>query len=97
MANIKETLRNKIGDDRLIHFGMGCVIAVVIAIPFMLRAAVETGADMVISTGLGVGFAAFGGLVSEAFDEKFDWADVLATVLGGCLVTLATLFGLLVR
>jgi len=81
-------LLEKIRRDRLYHFICGFIIAAFFGISLGMKA-------------WAVVPALFAGLIKEFIDQwvggEFDWWDVLATVLGGLVITacylLALLFG----
>lgn len=95
MSDIKHSITEKFGADKVMHFGLGGVICAVASIIFNLREGDLTGVELVMGSFLGVGVAVVANVIGECFDDKFDVKDVLAGFLGALCVTAAYAVGVL--
>lgn len=84
----------KIGVDKVLHFLVGALITSLFTIIIALQEP-----DITYYT---MGVPVIGGIVTfmaavfkEIVDDKFDWKDILATVLGIVPIALATCVGVL--
>lgn len=73
----------KWGLDKVTHFLAGALVAVVAYL-----VACMTGATQAASLATGFGLSIVAGVVKELLDERFEWKDLLATVIGGAAATI---------
>lgn len=95
MSNIKQTITEKWGADKVMHFGVSGVLCAVVSIIFNLREAALTDLDLILGTLLGVAVAVMANVVGECFGDRFDWKDVWAGTLGALCITAAYAIGIL--
>ena len=65
---------DKIGVDKMLHFAFGGWITAKFC---------ETG--IILAAVIGILFVGIVSIVKERLDEKFDWKDIAAAMLGGLL------------
>lgn len=94
-----DKLIKKIGLDRITHFGVGgtlfgaFVAAFALSLPYGNNVTMSFGDVLLIPT-TGYIILAFVEFVKEVFiDDKGDWWDVLATMLGGVFVHICAVVG----
>jgi len=98
-----EKLINRIGLDRIAHFGIGGVIFAAFNIAFLLSLCSgpvpePTWRDIIIAPLGGYFAAAFAGFVKEYFlDSKWDWWDIIATMAGPVFIHLCAIAGWLLH
>lgn len=89
---------NKIGIDKIAHFGLGGLIAAFFTIIFMLQDCTEVGWNMLPWSAIGVIVTLVLSVVKEVIiDEVFEWRDIVAGVLGSLLVPAAIVIGVLLN
>lgn len=93
-------LIEKIGVDKILHFLMGALIAFSVSVPLIMREdSVDIYVNVMICT-IGLIVAVIAAWAKETIiDEKWDWYDFIATIVGACVpyaaVALGTLFSIL--
>lgn len=73
----------KWGLDKVTHFLAGALIAVMAYL-----VACMADATQVAPLSVGFGLSIVAGVVKELLDERFEWKDLLATVIGGAAATI---------
>lgn len=73
----------KWGLDKVTHFLAGALIAVM---AYLVACMADT--TQVASLSVGFGLSIVAGVVKELLDERFEWKDLLATVIGGAAATI---------
>lgn len=71
----------KIGYDKVVHFLSGSLISSIITIIALLQWS-KVGISTFILPTVGIGIAFIISLIKELTDIKFDWKDIVATILG---------------
>lgn len=87
----------KIGTDKILHFCLGGFITALITLVAMLQeyGHISLGTICAIPT-IGTIVVFMISVFKEAMiDDKFDWKDILAAMLGCVLVYIATILGVL--
>lgn len=74
---------DKWGLDKVTHFLAGALIAVM---AFLVTC--MTGATQAASLSVGFWLSIVAGMAKELLDERFEWKDLLATVIGGAAATI---------
>ncbi len=98
-----EEFINKVGLDRIAHFGIGGVIFAAFNIAFLLSLCAglmpePTLRDILIAPLGGYFVAAFAGFIKEYFiDSKWDWWDIVATMAGPVFIHLCAIAGWLLH
>ena len=74
---------DKWGLDKVTHFLAGALVAVMAYLVACMAGATEAAS---LATGFGLSIVA--GVAKELLDERFEWKDLLATVIGGAAATI---------
>lgn len=74
---------DKWGLDKVTHFLAGALVAVMAYLVACMAGATEAAS---LSIGLWLSIAS--GMAKELLDERFEWKDLLATVIGGAAATI---------
>ena len=85
-------LIEKVGMDKVAHFFGGATIALAITLILCFIGTTESAASYSV---IGVNAALIIGVAKELLDSEFNIKDVFATVLGGILAVIISLFSLL--
>ena len=85
-------LIEKVGMDKVAHFFGGATIALVITLILCFIGTTKSAASYSV---IGVNAALIIGVAKELLDSEFNIKDVFATVLGGILAVIISLFSLL--
>jgi hypothetical protein len=87
----------KIGMDKVAHFGVGGLITALFTIVFILQ---DMGTlvfypwKMLLYPVIGAAITAVASVVKELFDETPDKKDILAALIGSAVVFVAVFFGI---
>lgn len=85
----------KIGQDKVLHFLVGSLITAFMTLVAGLQEP-EINWGTMAAPIIGLVVTAFFAFVKEALiDTKFDWKDLVATLLGAVPIFIATAFGIL--
>lgn len=88
----------KIGMDKVAHFGVGGLITALFTIVFILQ---DMGTlvfhpwKMLLYPFIGAAVTAVASVVKELFDETPDKKDILAALIGSAVVFVAVFFGII--
>lgn len=89
-------LIQKIGIDKVLHFLVGALITSIVTIVISFQEPTITNYTMAVPL-IGAIATFMIAVFKEISDNKFDWKDVLATVLGVVPIFLSTCFGVLLH
>lgn len=93
-----KTIIEKIGMDKVAHFGVGGLITALFTIVFILQ---DMGTlvfhpwKMLLYPFIGAAVTAVASVVKELFDETPDKKDILAALIGSAVVFVAVFFGII--
>ena len=93
-----KTIIEKIGMDKISHFGVGGLITALFTIVFILQ---DMGTlvfhpwKMLLYPFIGAAVTAVASVVKELFDETPDKKDILAALIGSAVVFVAVFFGII--
>lgn len=85
-------LIEKVGMDKVAHFFGGATLALTITLILCFIGTTKSAASYSV---IGVNAALIIGVAKELLDSEFNIKDVFATVLGGILAVIISLFSLL--
>lgn len=85
----------KVGTDKVLHFFGGGFICAILAIISLLRDRVFTNRMIFGSVLIGTIAVIFLSVIKEITDEKFNWKDILAAVIGCFVIFMAAGIGVL--
>ena len=85
-------LITKIGVDKITHFFAGATIALSVT---LILCFVGSISNVILYSIIGTNVSVLCGLVKELCDSEFNKADFLATMFGGIIAIVITLFSLL--
>lgn len=91
-----DSLINKLGNDKVLHFLCGGFICALMTLVVILQENDMGNMSKILSVFIGTAFVAFASFVKEIMlDDKPDWSDVLASVLGCIPVFISVGIGVL--
>lgn len=85
----------KVGTDKVLHDAFGAKICAIIMIISLIQDGIYTPSAIVGSAAIGTIVTIVLIILKEIFDNKFDWIDVLAGVIGCIFIWLAVGIGFL--
>lgn len=85
-------LITKIGVDKILHFSVGATIALSVT---LILCFVGSISNVIPYSIIGTNVAVLCGIVKELCDSEFNKEDFLATMFGGILAVIISLFSLL--
>lgn len=90
-----DDLLAKFGTDKVLHFFGGGFICSFFAIICLLQEGILTGKTVFSSIAIGTVVALILSIMKEIVDDKFDWKDILAAMIGCVLIFIAAGLGML--
>ena len=92
MKNFITKITEKVGIDKITHFFAGATVALSVT---LILCFVGSVSNVVPYSILGTNVAVLCGIVKEILDTEFSIEDFLATMFGGILAVIISLFSLL--
>ena len=92
MRNLITRLIANIGIDKITHFFVGATIALSVT---LILCFVGSISNVILYSILGTNVAVFCGIIKELCDSEFNKEDFLASMFGGILAIVISLFSLL--
>ena len=92
MKNVITKITEKIGIDKITHFFAGATIALSVT---LILCFVGSISNVIPYSIIGTNVSVICGVVKELCDSEFNKADFLATMFGGIVAVIISLFSLL--
>ena len=92
MKNVITKITEKIGIDKITHFFAGATIALSVTLILCFVGSISKAIPYSI---IGTNVSVICGVVKELCDSEFNKADFLATMFGGIVAVIISLFSLL--
>lgn len=90
-----KNLLEKIGTDKVLHFFGGGFICSIFAIMSLLQEGMINNRTVFGSIAIGTVVALIASIIKELVDDKFDWVDILAAIIGCALIFISAGLGML--
>lgn len=89
-------LINKIGLDKIAHFGVGGLICAFITFVIMLQEGLNVSLNNIVIPTIGSIIVFFISWIKEQFiDNEFNWYDIIAAMLGCIIIYIGIIIGVL--
>ena len=92
MKNFITKITDKVGIDKITHFFAGATIALSVT---LILCFIWSISNVILYSIIGANVAVFCGVVKELCDSEFNKEDFLATMFGGIMSIVISLFSLL--
>ena len=92
MKNFITKIKEKVGIDNITHFFAGATISLTVTLILCLVGSIS---NVIPYSIIGTNVAVLSGLVKELCDSEFNKEDFLATMFGGIIAIVVSLFSLL--
>lgn len=92
---IVDNLLEKLGTDKILHFLGGGFLCSLLTIFSLLLMNTINWDTTIKSISIGTTFVFVISIIKEIADDKFDWKDIIAAILGCIIVYIIAIIGLI--